>query len=306
MGRRAQGIVVLGLAVLVALVVPRLAGTPIGGTPAALSIQGPPAIGSCVLHEPMPDGRPLGSAAPRYGGCGQAHFGEVVQVLSNADSFPRIGLNPMSSPDPAGCTGVADSYLGVDQVSIRNDRGDFRSISFGPWQLLSVGRVGVIEPTALQRELGQTWIACVTEGNLGAPYTGTVRGAFTGGSLPNSYAICSDHVASGPAVACAARHRAEVFGSTPVAAALPPESVLTSSCNELLQYVSGRTDLSAGGRLEVQAVPVYYGVSSHTNPGQSDSVDTEPGQAFCGIAATGTSMLTSTLFAVGDRPLPLS
>ncbi len=307
MSRRVQGIVILVLAVLVAVVVPRLGGTSIPGTPTALSIQAPPTIGACILDNPMPDGVRLGNAPTlHYGGCGQAHFGEVVEVLSNAEKFPRIGLDPMGSPDPTSCTEVVNSYLGVDQVSIRNDRGDYLSMSFGPWQPVSVGRVAVIGPTALQQELGQTWIACVTEGNTGSPYTGTVRGAFTGGSLPNSYASCSNTVTPGTSVECATPHRVELFATTAVTTTLPSQAGLTSSCTELLQHVTGRSDLSAGGRIQVQAVPVYYGVSSHTNPGQRDSVDTEPGQAFCGIAATGAARLTSTLFAIGNRPLPLT
>lgn len=303
MSRRLQGIVLLVLAVLVAMVIPRLDGTPIGGTPTALSIQGPPTTGSCILDNPIANGRRPGNTSTlRYGGCGQGHFGEVVQVLNNAEKSSRVELE---LPDPTTCTAVVDSYLGVDQVSVRDDRGDYRSMSFGLWQPVSVGRVRVIGPTQVQRDVGQTWIACVTEGGEGAPYTGTVRGAFTGGSLPNSYATCGDTVTPGAAVGCAAPHRVEVFASTPATTSLPSQAALTSSCTDLLRYVTGRTDLSAGGRIEVQAVPVFYGVSSHTNPGQRDSADTEPGQAFCGIAATGAAKLRSTLFAIGKRPLPL-
>lgn len=305
MNRRAQGTVVLLLAVLIALVLPKLGGTTIPGSPTALSIQGPPVIGSCLLDDALPNSRGLGTTVPsRYGACGQAHFGEVVQVLSNAEKFPRIGLDPMGSPDPASCTQVAESYLGIDQVVTRNDRGDYRSTSFGPWQPVSTGRLGVIGPTALQQELGQRWIACVTEGSTGVAYTGTVRGAFTGGSLPNSYGICGDTVTPGNSVDCAVAHRAELFASTPVTASLPSQVQLTESCTDFLRYVTGRTDLSAGGRIEVLAIPVFYG--GGPNAGQGTSTATAPGQAFCGIAAVGASKLTSTMFAVGSRPLPLS
>lgn len=303
MSRRLQGIVLLVLAVLVAMVIPRLDGTPIGGTPTAMSIQGPPTIGSCILDNPIANGRRPGNTSTlRYGGCRPGHFGEVVQVLDYTKKSSRVGIR---LPGPTSCSAVVNSYLGVDQVSVRSDRGDYRSMSFGLWQPVSVGRVGVIGPTQVQKDVGQKWSACVTEGGVGAPYTGTVRGAFTGGSLPNSYATCGDAVTPGTAVGCASPHRVEVFASTPVTTSLPSQAALTSSCSDLLRYLTGRTDLSAGGRIEVQAVPVFYGVSSHTNSGQRDSVDTEPGQAFCGIAATGTAKLMSTLFSIGKRPLPL-
>jgi hypothetical protein len=305
MGRRVQGIVILALTLLIAMIIPRLDGTPISGTPTALSIPPPPTIGACILDNPMPNlGSPSTVLTLRYGECGQAHFGEVVQVLSNGRNFPRAGP-AMKSFDPRICTDVVNSYLGVDQITSRADRGDYRSTSFGRWQPVSVGRIGIIEPTELQRNVGQTWIACVTEGATGTPYAGTVRGAFTGGSLPNSYATCGDTVTPGAPLDCATPHRVELFASTPVSTSLPSQAALTSTCTELLQQVTGRTDLVAGGRIQVQAVPVFYGVSSHTNPGQRDSVDTEPGQAFCGIAATGTIRMTSTLFALDNRPLPL-
>ncbi len=298
--RRALGGLVLLLTVFVAAVVPRLGGIAVPGVPIPMVIQPAPTAGSCVLQDPQ-----SGAAVPelQYGSCSIAHYGEVVQVFADSRSFPFTQPGRSRSPEPATCTAAVTGYLAADQVLATG--GDV-GVAVGPWVPVATGTVGLIGPSQLQQAAGQHWIACVTEGNGSSPFTGTVRKAFAGGSLPDSYTVCSDALVSGSSVDCSKPHRVELFADTGAVYQLPPSSELKLSCAEFARYLIGRSDLSAGGRLEVRAATVYYGVTGHPTPGQSDPVQTEPAQAFCGISTVGTAMLTGTLFALHDRPLPLS
>ena len=142
-----------------------------------------------------------------------------------------------------------------------------------------------------QRAAGQRWIACVTEGNGSPPVTGTVRDAFTGGRLPNSYAVCADDLTAASSIPCADPHRAELFASTGVSYHLPGVAELNRSCGEFVRYLTGRKDVSADGRLQVAVAPVYYGITGHKSPRVLDAVQIQPAQAFCGVRTTGSSVL---------------
>jgi hypothetical protein len=299
--RRALGAVVLLLTALVAFVAPRVLGDQIAGTATAQQIQRPPTVGECVLDQPATNGGALGRLADlHYGSCDGPHYGEVVQVFTQYADFPGVQRSG-PDPDPANCIPASNSYLAVDQVLPRYDRGDFRSVSFGAWRPVSVGAVGVIGPSIGQQLADQQWLACVTEGSSGAPFLGTVRGAFTGGNLPDSYTVCTDQLRGGRPVNCASPHAVELFADTGVMTTLPSEADLTGSCTDLVRYLSGRTDLLDGGHLKIETTFAYYGETGH--PGATPP---ESAQAYCGVSAVGTSRLTSTLFGLRNRPLPLS
>ena len=299
--RRALGAVVLLLTALVAFVAPRVLGDQIAGTATARQIQRPPIVGECVLDEPAANGGALGRLADLHYGSGDGpHYGEVVQVFAQYADFPGVQRSG-PDPDPANCIPASNSYLAVDQVLPRYDRGDFRSVSFGAWRPVSVGAVGVIGPSIGQQLADQQWLACVTEGNSGAPFLGTVRGAFTGGNLPDSYTVCTDQLRGGHPVNCASPHATELFADTGVTAKLPSEADLTTSCSDLVRYLSGRANLLVGGQLHIQTAIASYGDTGRPTAGQSESA-----QAYCGVGAVGASMLTATLFGLRNRPLPLS
>lgn len=269
----------------------------VGGQAFAAFIPSAPAIGACLLQDPRTAAVSSDRVpTPSYGPCGAAHYGEVVQVYNDSDLFPRIDLGGITAPDPATCEPAAHSYLGADQVSPRFDRGDYRSVSFGPWRPVATGSVGVIEPSAPQRIVGQRWIACVTLPKARLSFTGTVHDAFTGGVLPDAYASCADEFPVRSSIDCSIPHRVELFATTSRTYDLPGLADLNTSCNQFIQYVTGRTDLPSDGRLAVRAVSVLI------KPGG----DPDTAEGFCGITSTGNYRLTATLFGVGNGPLPLS
>lgn len=301
--RRAFGAIVLTLTVILAAAVPRLGGVEVTGTPTGTVIQPPPTIGSCLLQNPDVGGL---VADLKYGSCAIPHYGEVVQVFTDARNFPFTQPGRSRSPDPVTCTAAAARYLSADEILAGKSQGDMHSVALGSWVPVATGVVGLIGPSRLQQSGGQHWIACVTEGNTSSPFTGTVRKAFVGGSLPDSYTVCSDALVSGSSVDCAKPHRVELFAATGTVDQLPSTAELDSSCLEVARALTGRNDLSAGGRLQVKATAVYYGVTGHPTPGQTNPVQTEPAQAFCGIMTVGGVNLTGSLFALRNRPLPLS
>jgi hypothetical protein len=298
--RRALGAVVLLLTALVAFVVPRLLGSQIAGVGITEPIQGPPTVGECVLDNPASNGGNLGRLADlHYGSCEKPHYGEIVQVFARYSDFPGVQRSG-PDPDPANCIPASNSYLAVDQVLPRFDRGDYRSVSFGAWRPVSVGAVGVIGPSISQQLTDQQWLACVTEGNGGGPFLGTVRSAFSGGNLPNAYTVCTDQLPNGHPVDCASPHATELFGDTGIVATLPSAKDLTTSCTDFVRYLSGRNSLLEGGHLKIETTFAYYGETGH--PGDTPP---ESAQAFCGVSTVGTSRLTGTLFGLRNRPLPL-
>ena len=299
--RRTLGAVVLLLTALVAFVVPRSLGNQIAGVGMAQPVQGPPTVGECVLDDPAPNGGTLGRLADLdYGSCDGPHYGEVVQVFARYADFPGVQRSG-PDPDPAYCIPASNSYLAVDQVLPRDDRGDYRSVSFGAWRPVSVGAVGVIGPSISQQLTDQQWLACVTEGSSGAPFLGTVRSAFDGGNLPNSYTVCTDQLPNSHPVDCASPHATELFADTGIMVKLPPAEELTRSCTDFVRYLSGRNNLLDGGHLKIETTFAYYGETGH--PGATPP---ESAQAYCGVSAVGTSKLTGTLFGLRNRPLPLS
>lgn len=293
-----QGALLLVAAIVVAVVLPQLRVDRVAGAAVTAPILGAPDVGACILQDPThaPTGV-YGVAAPSYGSCSAAHFGEVIQIFTDSSTFPRVQIGRASVPNPVICNPAASSYLAVDQVTPRNDRGDYRSVSFAPWLPISTGSVGLIVPSAVQRAAGQHWIACVTRASISRSFRGTVRDAYLGGELPDAYATCADELPpTTTKIDCATTHQVEIFASTTRSNDLPDQANLTSSCSDFLQYVTGRIDLSAGGRLAIRAISV------RTKAGG----DPDGAQAFCGISTTGRTRLTGTLFGVGGRPLPLS
>ncbi len=294
-------------AVALAVLIPRSVGSHVAGTAKPIPIQRPPTVGQCILDNPSANGGGFGRVtALHYGSCSRPHYGEIVQVFAESDTFPHIQGGQPAAPDPSACTSAADSYLSVDQVLPRFDRGDYRSVSFGSWQPVSVGLVGLIGPNVTQQLVGQQWIACVTKGSTDAPYLGTVRGAFVGGTLPNSYTLCTDQLRGGDPVDCAGPHSTELFADTGIVGALPSQASLTASCSSFVQYLTARPDLLTDGRVRVETTTSFYGEPAKPSAGQTKSGQSRLAQAFCGVSVAGPGKLTATLFGIRDQPLPLS
>ncbi|MET3806854.1 hypothetical protein ABIB25_003874 [Nakamurella sp. UYEF19] len=307
MDRRALGALLLVMTAVLALVVPGILGTRITGTPAATYVPAPPAVGMCVVQDP--DTSPTGSgqvAGLSYGSCDKPHYGEVVQVYADSRTFPRLRLDQTNTPDPSVCNLTISSYLGSIQVVARDDRGDYRSVQFGSWEPVSIGTVGLLGPSGTQQAVGQHWIACVTQGARSQAVVGTVRDAFVGGVLPDSYSVCLNDLTSTDYVDCLKPHRAELFATTPVSTNLPAQDRLDRSCSDFVRYLTGLDDAAAGGRLSVAAIPVYYGITGHPNPSQTNPVQTQPARAFCGVITSGGRTLNASIFGLRDKPLPLS
>ncbi|GGM00052.1 hypothetical protein GCM10011594_20120 [Nakamurella endophytica] len=288
----------------------RLAGSPV---PAVL-VAAAPRVGDCVLADPRPD-LMVDRTAPALptvpaGDCAASrlpHVGEVVSVYRDGPLFPVDNLGVRPVPDVDACRPAADAYLGLDRIRPDTDFGQAATRSAVPWVPAAVGRVAVIGPDALQRRLGQQWVACVSYGR-GSAFRTSVRGVFPGGVLPDSYAVCTaaSPAPPRPAVPCGIPHGVEVIAVLPLTYRVPPADELATSCTALTQAVTGRRDVTAGGALAVGVTVTHFDVQGRPVPGYPASGADQPAEAACAVTATGGRRLVATLSGAGDAPLPLA
>jgi len=83
----------------------------------------PPAVGDCVAVN-APATAPAVTLS--YGPCTGPHYGEIVQIFASPQVLPAVSLGKLSALAPASGDAATRSYLGLDQVLPRQDRGDSR------------------------------------------------------------------------------------------------------------------------------------------------------------------------------------
>lgn len=165
MGRRALGLVVLGVVLVVGLILPGVLGRSVPGTAVRPPLPGPPAVGDCVLDDPRSsptaeDYAPAPVLLVRTAPCDSTRYGEVVYVTLDGDAFPVTTSDRISTPTPLACVPEIRAYLDAP------GRSDTEVL----------GVAGLIGPSIWQRIDRQGWLACVVYGPRG-PYARTVRGA---------------------------------------------------------------------------------------------------------------------------------
>lgn len=279
--RPAWGVIVIGLSLIAAVVVPAAFG--VGARIAGQSIRGPipapPGVGSCLLSPVDPAGSALqfmigsiGSA--RLGPCAGAdgsNAGEIVSVTSDRRTFPRSGATATASPDPRACVSAAADYLGWPDAT---------------WSPAAARTIVLLGPDAIQYTFGQQWLACAiipTE----TGYHGSL-GDRTDRSAADAYGQCRLLGPGAPApIPCRQPHDIEL-----VAAAVGDQAEdkdLMPSCLALLSAVTGLRDPTASGRLQVVT--------------ESDRM---LGRRTCGVRVVGSGRLQHSLLNWSDEPLPWS
>jgi hypothetical protein len=325
MDRRWWGTAMVVLVLLVALVVPNLAGRRVDGAAIRVPIPGPPVVGQCLLADGSGQQSALNYAqvvvaAVPVGSCADATFGEVVSVTADHHDFPSTVVNRMRRPEPLACQPIARRYVGwpTPQGSATDgsagvdpspgptgDPGD----ALGPWWPVSTGFVGLLGPDISQYLSGQGWIACVVYPRAGE-YAGTVRGGRAGPAAA-AFGSCQDGAESAVQrrVSCRGPHDTEIFA---IASTVDADSdVLTATCRELVMTATAMADPTAGGELAVDVMirgsfgdsarPIDPGAGS---PVFADPVAAERGQVACVVSVAGDRKLVGSLSGLGDGPLP--
>ncbi|HEY7811788.1 MAG TPA: septum formation family protein [Nakamurella sp.] len=280
----------LAIVIIIAVVGPAALGfgPQTAGVAVRAPIPGPPVAGDCVTSPYLGAGSALSvgiavGVAP-YAACpapgdSRRDFGEIVSVTPDVRAFPTISARQQSPPDPDACRAPVLDYLGW---------------AAEPWDPVFTDLVSLVGPDTVQYASGQRWIACaLITGRDG--YPGSVRdGAF--GRAADLYGRCeSTRSALRPRVGCDDPHDAEVFGVALVG--VDGLSDLADSCTRLVVQRTGLADPTAGGLLQVRAVPF----DPNTVP---PDVSASKQSMVCEIRVTGDGLLDASLVGVGDRPLP--
>ena len=315
MDRRLVGALLVVVVLSAAIVLPPLvAGSRIAGSASPIDLPDPPSVGECLLNPlPATNGRDLADgttggltgypadlsdAAPvaAFGPCEGAVSGEVVQVV-NAGGDPPARRMAASAADQ-GCRSATAGYTGLLDV-IRQFTGPTAGMDVVRWDPTVNVRHVWVQPDAVQRAAGRTWLACVVTPARPVRYQGRVAGAFAGRSLPDQFGVCwlqTDVSAAVTFVDCSEPHRSElvsigsVSGHSDVAA-----SDVSASCERLAARIVGRDDPTAGGVLTV-------GVDPEELPARLTSGRTI--DITCFLTSTNDRRLVGTLVGLGDRPVP--
>lgn len=279
---RTAGLLVVGLALVAILTIAGLQPHAVSGRAEMGRVPGAPRIGQCLLQAPDEGG---GGQSFRLGSCGTRHYGEVAQV------------SELSGADDAGarCADPAD-FLGWSPPAA--------SAAHVQWQPIDVNLLRMT-PTRLQRSFGQHWVVCVVTPLIsGAAYTGSVRGVLATGRVPVAFAECIAALYLSGSVPCDQPHPYELFASAVLPVTFRNQSGLDADCRSIAARATRMPDLTAGGALDVRAVPFHQNADGATVNGLPDGTGDVGAQALCLVGVTGERLLRGSLFGLGTGPLP--
>jgi hypothetical protein len=300
MDRRLVGVVVLVLALVAVSVIPSVTGRRIAGTAIPVTLPDLPQVGDCLLaRSPSPaddyPGSEMTVDASAYGACDGVVAGEIVAVWESSDD-PGYGTGP---PWRDPCAREAAEYAGLE----RSGRSmDLPGAPSGPvsWRpTMGDGSLQLL-PGREERSAGRDWVACLAVPTARAGYVGTLRDAYTTGSMPDEFGSCWDGTDLDQlpgVVRCAEPHLAELLATGWIRDRVEaPTAVIDSSCAEVAGRIMHTADPTRGGALKIVADRLTGDVSSRPDA---------PLSIACFVTSAGAQQLSGTLIGLADRPVPL-
>ena len=143
-------------------------------------------------------------------------------------------------------------------------------------------------------------MACLAVPTARDGYVGTLRDAFTTGSMPDEFGSCwggTDLDQMPAVVRCAEPHRAELLATGWIRDRVEaPSAVIDSSCAEVAGRIMHTADPTRGGALQVVADRLTGDVASRPDA---------PLSIACFVTSAGAQQLSGTLIGLADRPVPL-
>lgn len=300
MDRRWAGVVVLVLALVAVSVIPSVSGRRVAGTAVPMTFADPPQVGECLIPPyPSADEKPtrpeleLDSVA--FGACTGVVAGEIVALWASADD-PDFGTGP---PWRDPCDRPTAEFAGLEQSGRSMDLPGAPSgpVSWRP--IIGYGSLEVV-PGKLESSAGREWIAClaVPTGRVG--YLGTLRDAFTTGTMPVEFGSCwagADLDQIPDTVPCALPHQAELLATGYIRDRIQaPTEVIDGSCSDIAGRIMRTSDPTRGGELKVVADRLIGDASSRPDA---------PLSIACFVTSAGPQQLSGTLIGLADRPVPL-
>lgn len=304
MDRRISGGAVLGTALLLALVVPRIIDPPFAGGVAGIVPPRPPAaVGECVRDSPgsyaiTGSGAIMTWQPVTFVPCAEPHASEVV--------FREEAL-----PD----TGIRYSTTAINDFQTRCSdrastlRGDPTT---SEWQPDLGFSTAVLGPDRQQFGAGQRWTACAVELSTVGPPVANTRPLATllSGALPPELGACAVEDPTeeyAEAVACTEPHTSETFGHRSIDAGSPlGQDDLLAGCRDVVVRATGRADLATVPSLVIVAeADAFFSDTSDnrtvTLPLPAEAVG---GWGTCIVRTAADRELTGSLREIGDAALP--
>ncbi len=300
MAGRLAGLGVVVAVLIAALLIPLRFGHRIAGIATTLAIPSAPRVGACLRgmaqsSDPSADLEPAAQVVR----CDRPHDAEII-TQNDAFGDPSAGMAVrVRRPNLAACAASAYKYLGVHPLDVRGQR----STVLGPWWPAFAASFQMLGPGSLQRFAGQLWEACVMIGSYG-PLVGNTADVLADapGRLPIALCAPSSTVVLHQSASCDQPHPTEILGWRVADAAIDPVTSFASSCQRLAERMTGMTDPTADGLLEVGVVVLRAPdgvVREGWGPGHSG-----PYRAACTIRTASTRMLTASLIGLGTAPVP--
>ena len=283
--RRAVGIALLIVVVIVVGVGARLGGERIAGQPVAAPRLGAPATGDCVAEilGPVSVGLPVGRitvttvAATNivFSDCSQEHRGEVI-------AYRPISSTGEIEPNDNWCASLAILYSRPTILLTTNPQFDWKPTKSNRFLVILGGQSG---------DRASKWAACVVTSPGFDPYHGSyVRSLFEGPS-PAPFGTCRIDDDSTALSSCGGPHQVQEFGTTNNE--VTPE--LMTTCVDLITHTTGMRDITAGNLLRVDLVASGNPKDGHSAVGTTLN---------CRLSVVGQRSLLGTLVGLGEgRPL---
>jgi hypothetical protein len=292
------GVIALAVALFTAAIVPAVLDHDVRGVASAAPLPEPPPIGSCV---DFPADGP-----PAVVSCDGLHDGEVTMSWA-AGEFPTSneGTEPRSYTAVIGgasrftyfeCFGWNSSYVG----------GLAFSAYFSAPAMLFSG--GMVYGSPGQRYDRLYWSACaITPPVATAEYSGSIRsaGAHPTTARPDVFTGCLGAPVSGATelafTSCQLPHRVEPIAMDPDPDSPLPADHALAMCQELVREVTGASDPTYGGLLDIKVQPVLPRTMT-----QEEYASADLGAQDCVVELAGPGDMVGSVVAHGDAPLAVT
>jgi hypothetical protein len=302
MNRPLVGVVLLVLAVVTVTVVPMIDGRRVSGAATAVVFPAPPLVGDCVVS-PFPADKVLDGIVPEipvtevtFGSCSGAKIGEVVALSDDVSVARSSSLTAARGPCFREIATYAGLQLTADSVMVpgASTRG------LMTW-LPTIGtQAFVIAPSRQERTAGHHWAACVAASTRRAEYRGSLRSAYTTGTLPDQFGLCwakADLDLVPDLLRCDQPHPAELLATGWIGdRSLMSIPDIQAACRVTAGEIMRTPDPTRGGAITVVLDQVTLDGATTPN---------DPLMVGCLVTASGNAELTGTVIGLGDRPAPL-
>lgn len=316
MVHRWSGLALLGVVAVLVAVLANVRPQLRAGSPQAVPVPGPPAIGDCVMDPfpgesvlPVPDPATAGGTVPIYPAqtiqpCAGARYGEVVAVFPHPLPYVVKGDDStgryVQDPNVDKCSPLLSAYLGMVEETISGFWAPDLSINGG-----------LSRPSIRQMTAGQRWAACVisvqppdaSADPLTWPrYGASLRNALETGAERNLLGRCPalvDWTAQPATGSCASPHVLELLAYAGSGNRSMDRAQVDLSCRQFANQLTGIPDPTAAGALDVQV---------HVEDGDNAVITGPqiPPASFvqCGVVVLDGRKLAGSLLGLGRAPLP--